>query len=91
MSSESQLIICRRCHEAIPTENGSCPHCGAGIRSTVAFGSAVMFGVLLIGATIFSPGTLYAFGILGLLVAASAGYLLYDKRQRIQRAEEKTV
>lgn len=91
MSSDSQLIICRRCHEAIPTEEGSCPHCGAGIRSTVAFGSAVVFGLLLIGASLLNLESLLAFGILGLLVAVGSGYLLYDKRQRVQRASEETI
>lgn len=66
-------------------EQGSCPHCGATIRGQ-AYWVAVVFGVLLMGATVLNPSQLLAFGVLGLLLAGGAGYLIYEQRQRIQQA-----
>ena len=90
MSAEGQLIVCRRCNEAISLEQGSCPHCGTSIRGTVTYIGAILFGVVLAAASLFNPAELLAFGVLGVLVAGSAGYLFYNKRQRIEQASDRS-
>lgn len=91
MSSESRLIVCRRCRETIPMEEGNCPHCGAGIRRNRAFGTVAVFGLVLIGTAVLNLDQLYAFGILGLILAGIALFFLYDKRKRINLASDETV
>lgn len=88
MSGRGEQIICRNCKETIAVEDQHCPHCGKSIRSDRAYLIAILLGVLLIIATLFSPGDLLAFGILGVVLVAGAGYLLYEKRQRIDQASE---
>lgn len=89
MSAEGQLIVCRRCNEAISLEQGSCPHCGTTIRGTVTYVVAILFGVVLAAASLFNVAELLAFGVLGVFVAATAGYMFYNKRQRIRKASER--
>lgn len=89
MSLSGQRIVCRNCKETISTEEGNCPHCGASIRSNWAYIAGIVFGLLLMGATVFNPGDLLFYGVIGLLIAGSAAYLLYEKRQRIHRATER--
>lgn len=86
MSEEGSSIVCRRCGEVIPLDAGSCPHCGQEIRGTAGPVGGVVLGVLLVIAAIFGGSRLYVFGALGLLLGAASGYLLYDKRRRIQEA-----
>jgi uncharacterized paraquat-inducible protein A len=88
MSSDGQLIVCRRCKEVIPQEEGSCPHCGTSIRGDIAYIAAIVFGLIMASVTVFSPGQLFIFGVLGLAIAGTSGYLFYNKRQRIQQADQ---
>lgn len=90
MSSQGQLIVCRRCNETIRQEEGSCPHCGTSIRGNIAYIAAIVFGIVLASVTIFNPSELFVFGVLGLGIAGTAGYLYYSKRQRIQQASQQS-
>lgn len=89
MSSEGQLIVCRRCNETIPLEEDSCPHCGTTIRGNGPYIGAMLFGIVLVGASLLRLGELLAFTLLGALIVAIAGYLFYNKRQRIQKASQR--
>lgn len=90
MSSDGQLIVCRRCNETIPQEGGACPHCGTSIRGNIAYIAAIVFGLVIASVTVFSPGQLFVFGVLGIAIAATSAYLFYNKRQRIQKASQRT-
>lgn len=88
MSGQGNRIVCRRCNETIATEGGSCPQCGASIRSDTPYILGLVFGLVILGAMLLDPSSLLAFGIVGLLVAAGSGYMLYEKRQRMEQASE---
>lgn len=89
MSTSDTQIVCRNCKETIGTETGSCPQCGTEIRGNLPYAVGIGVGLLLIVAAILRPGDLLAFGVLGAVVAAGAGFFLYDKRQRIEQATER--
>lgn len=91
MSEDGSSIVCRRCGETIPLDAGNCPHCGQSIRGNAGPLAGLGLGLVLIVAAALSPGQLLAFGVLGLLLAAAGGYLLYDKRQRMQAAVGRDV
>jgi len=90
MSSEGQLIVCRRCNETIPLEESSCPHCGTTVRGNGPYIGAILFGLVLVAASLFSLGELLSFAVLGVSIVAIAGYLFYNKRQRIQQASQRS-
>ena len=89
MSQEGSSIVCRRCGETIPLEAGSCPHCGKDIRNVTGPAVAIVLGLILVGSAVIGGSSLYFFGAIGLVMAASGGYILYDRRQRIQEASER--
>lgn len=88
MSARGERIVCRNCKETIAIEDEHCPHCGTSIRSNLPYIVAILFGFVLAVSALFDPGNLLAYGVLGLLVAVGAGYVLYEKRQRIDEAGE---
>lgn len=90
MSTTGDEIICRRCQETISRKSGGCPNCGASIRSTTSLVAAVILGVLLAVASVFSLSRLWFLGAIGVLLVAVGGYLLYDKRRRVREAGEAT-
>lgn len=83
MSHNGNKIICRQCKAEIPIDADSCPECGKETRSDTPFLIGAALGLLLAVAAVFNPGDLLAYGVLGVLVAASSGYMIYRKRQRI--------
>jgi hypothetical protein len=92
MSSEKE-IVCRRCREVFPADVDSCPQCGTSVRgNTGAIAGLVVGGLLVVFAladfALNSATRLIPFGILGLLIAGSGYYVIYDKRQRIEQAAE---
>ena len=89
MSQDGSSIVCRRCGETIPLEGGSCPHCGKDIRKITGPAIAIFLGALLVGSAILGGSSLYVFGAVGLVMAASGGYILYDRRTRMQEAAER--
>lgn len=88
MSGEESRILCRRCNEAIRVEDDSCPNCGKSIRSTTALGAGFVLGLIVAAASLSNPGELAIFGVIGLVLAGTTGYLWYNKRQRKERASE---
>lgn len=91
MSAEGQLIVCRRCNETVSLGEGSCPHCGTSIRGNAPYLGGIALGVVLFGTSLLNLGELLAFSILGLLIAATAGYLFHNKRRRIKQASERST
>jgi len=90
MSQEdSSSIVCRQCGEVIPLDAGHCPHCGQSIRGLLWPSIGIVLGLAVVVATLVNPSDLLIFGLLGTVVAATSGYLIYDRRQRIQRAAER--
>lgn len=89
MSAEGQQIRCRKCNETVSTEAGNCPQCGTAIRNDAAYVFGILLGLVIVAAAAFAPGSILAYGVLGGLVALGSGYLLYEKRQRIQQASER--
>lgn len=87
MANDS-LIVCRRCGETISRDAGNCPHCGQSIRGTMPYVVVALFGLLIAGASLLDLGQLLAYGVVGLLVAVGAGYVVYEQRQRIKEASE---
>lgn len=51
--------------------------------------AVVITGLVLLGGSLFNISDLLFFGLLGLLLASVGGYLMYDKRKRINEASEK--
>lgn len=88
MSNGERAIVCRRCRESVPVTGGSCPHCGASIRRTWPLVAISLVGVVLVVTSVFAPSELLFFGVVGLLSVAIAGYLLYDKRNRMEEATD---
>lgn len=91
MSQQEQLIVCRRCSEAIPLESSNCPHCGVSIRSTKYMIAAIVVGALILGASLTNISELTIFALLGVALVVVGGYFLYDRRRRrkeAMRAEE---
>lgn len=91
MSSDGNRIICRQCRESISLDNESCPNCGKSIRRTGPYVVGVVLGGILALAGVYSvisPNVsgLLVYGVLGLLVAGSSAYMIYEKRQRIREA-----
>lgn len=86
MGSDSEQITCRTCKEPIYVSEDDCPHCGADLRSGLWPLAAVVFGLFLAGGSALNPGDLLAYGILGILIAATGGYLYYEKRSRMGAA-----
>lgn len=85
MSKSEQEIVCRNCHEDVPVDR-ECPYCGTSVRSDRPLIAAIVVGVLMVGASLFDLGQLVFFLVIGLAVIGAAGYLLYDKRKRIDEA-----
>lgn len=88
MSQGEQRIVCRRCKERIPAAAGNCPKCGASIRKTRTLVAAAAFGLVIAVASVFNPAGALFFGLVGLALVGIGGYLLYDKRRRINEASE---
>lgn len=86
MSADGNRIICRKCRENISLDNSNCPNCGKSIRGTAPYALGIILGLLLAGAALFNYQDLLAYGIVGLLVAVTSGYFIYEKRQRMEEA-----
>ena len=86
MSAQGQRIICRNCKETIATDSGNCPHCGTSVRGDLPYLAGVVLGIVILVAGLI--GALYTFSVVGVLIALGAGYVLYEKRQRVQRASQ---
>lgn len=91
MSSSEKQITCRGCGEAIPADSDNCHHCGTSVRgNTGAILALVVGGILFIASianlVVNGDTDLLLFGLVGLLVAAIGGYVVYEKRQRISEA-----
>ena len=87
MSSGDRMIVCRQCKETVSRDVDNCPHCGTPIRGRTIPIASLVIGVLLAASTAFDIGALWPFTVVGLLLAVGGGYLLYEQRQRIDRAE----
>lgn len=85
MSKSEQEIVCRKCHEEVPMSS-ECPYCGTSVRSDRTMIAAILVGVVIVGASLFNIGELLFFAVIGVVIIAAAGYLLYEKRQRIEEA-----
>jgi hypothetical protein len=86
MSGNEKRIICRHCRETISVEAGNCPHCGTSIRGNLGPAAGILVGLLLVAAAALNLSELLVFGLVGLALVAVGGYILYDKRQRINEA-----
>jgi uncharacterized membrane protein len=69
-------------------EDDNCPHCGKSVRNTTYLVAGGVLGLVIFVSSLFNIGELAVFGVLGLFLTASSGYLLYNKRQRIKDASE---
>lgn len=88
MSSEESKILCRRCDEVIRVEDESCPNCGKSIRSTSSLAAGFALGLVVAAASLSNPSELAIFGVFGLAIAGTTGYLLYNKRRRERQAAD---
>lgn len=90
MSADGNQIICRKCQESISQDNETCPNCGTSLRGTVGYAIGIVFGGILIGAAVLNLSELLAYGVIGLVIAATSAYFIYEKRQRISEAAQQT-
>jgi hypothetical protein len=51
--------------------------------------AGVALGVVLVVGAVIAGQQAYAFGVVGLAIGAIGGYILYEKRQRLQQATER--
>ena len=86
MIGSGSEIVCRRCEERIPRNIEKCPHCGASLRKTKGPMAAVVIGVIIFLSSLLSIGDLWPYALFGAVIAGGAGYLLWEKRNRIQLA-----
>lgn len=84
MSSGEQQIRCRNCREAVPLDAGNCPNCGTSIRSLTAPIAAIVLGAIVAIGSLLNIGTLWFYGMIGLVMVAVGAFLIYDRRRRIQ-------
>ncbi len=83
MGVGEKQIVCRKCKETISAEAGSCPHCGTGIRSSIAPISVLVLGLIIAVATITNVGELWFYTLIGVVMVVVGGFLLYEKRSRM--------
>ena len=83
MSAGEKQIRCRKCKEIISVESGSCPHCGTGIRSTIAPLAVLVLGLIITVATVINLGELWFYTLIGVAMAVVGGFLIYEKRSRM--------
>lgn len=88
MSGNESKLLCRRCEEPIRVEDESCPNCGKSVRNGTYLAAGLVLGMVLAAASLSNPAELAVFGVFGLLLSVTTGYLLYDKRQRKAQAAE---
>ncbi len=84
MDTTEREIRCRQCREHVPLQSGHCPHCGAAIRSRTRSFAAIAFGAVVAAASATDPGRLWFYGAIGLALAATGAYFLYDRQRRIR-------
>lgn len=87
MSADRNQIICRKCRESVSLDNSNCPNCGASLRGVIPYVGGILFGIILMGATVLNIDQLLVYGVIGLIVAATSAYFLYERRQRIAEAD----
>jgi hypothetical protein len=91
MSQSGKRIVCRRCDESFATESGSCPHCGAEVRSDRGPTIVIAIGVVLGVTSLLSIGELWFFGAVGVVMSVAGAYVLREKRQRMREASERAA
>lgn len=87
MSSDSEEIVCRQCNETFPVEQGDCPTCGTDVRNERNLGIVVALGVVVAALAVYAQQ--WVLTVIAVLFAAAIGYLIYDKRTRIERAKKR--
>lgn len=85
MSAGERQIECRTCKERIPLEAGDCPHCGTSILRLTPPIAAILLGSIVAGASLTNVGALWFYGLFGIAMVVIGSYLIYNRRQRIQR------
>lgn len=90
MSSNGNKILCRTCNDSISLDNSACPNCGTTLRGTIPYAVGAVLGTLLVLAAVLNVSELLVYGLLGLFIAATSGYILYERRERIAEAEQET-
>lgn len=85
MSRSERQIVCRGCGEEVPA-NDNCPYCGESTRNDRTLYAAMAVGLVILGASLLDISGLIFFAAIGLVITAMAGYMLYDKRKRIDEA-----
>lgn len=85
MSRSERRIVCRGCGEEVPASD-NCPYCGESTRSDRTLYAVIAVGVVIVGASLLDIGNLLFFAAIGVALVAMAGYMLYDKRKRIDEA-----
>lgn len=86
MAGREEQIVCRRCGEEFPTADENCPHCGTPVRGYRGPFALIVLGVILVGASIPSFSSMIPYILIGLALAVIGGYVIYDKRSRINEA-----
>ena len=86
MSQVERMIICRRCRESIQVEGGACPHCGTSIRSNRMPIVSIVIGAIIVLFSALSFRELLFFFVIGVALIGIGGYLIWDRRNRINEA-----
>lgn len=87
MSNDSEEIICRQCNETFRLAEGDCPKCGTNVRDERKLGAVVVAGLVVVALAVYAQQ--YVLTAVALLFTGAIGYLIYEKRNRIERARKR--
>lgn len=87
MSDDSEEIICRQCNETFPVSEDDCPTCGTSVRDDRKLGAVIAIGFVIAALSVYAGQI--ALTVIAVLFTVAMGYLLYDKRTRIERARQR--
>lgn len=87
MGNDSEEIICRQCNETFEVEKGECPTCGTEVRNDLPLMAIVAVGLAVTVLAVYAQQ--FVLTAIVALFTAAIGYLIYEKRNRIERAKER--
>ncbi len=92
-SNGGDRIVCRQCGEIVSVNAGNCPHCGAGVRSSLRILGALLLGIGIVAISAYGivaqgQTRLWFFALIGAAITGISYLFFTDRRSRVQEATE---